>query len=102
MHVSCVRLAGSSFPHSSAHVLQCHSLSVSLLSLALTQVQTVVHLLVNYLGDDNASSALDVIYFVREIVVCSAAIALAVCLSCFAAESCVRNHRIRVCHVVDH
>mgnify|MGYP002388000580 CR=1 FL=1 len=33
-----------------------------------SQVQSVVHVLMNYLGDDNASSALDVIYFVREIV----------------------------------
>jgi hypothetical protein len=33
-------------------------------------VSSVVHLLMNYLGDDNVSAALDVIYFVREIVVC--------------------------------
>jgi coatomer subunit beta len=31
-------------------------------------VQNVVHLLINFLGDENAASALDVIYFVREIV----------------------------------
>lgn len=31
-------------------------------------VSTVVTLLLNYLGDDNAAAALDVIYFVREIV----------------------------------
>ena len=33
-----------------------------------TAVATVIHILINYLGDDQSAAALDVIYFVREIV----------------------------------